>query len=259
MEPTKQPRFPLTFAGSVALVTGGGGGIGSELVRVLAACGLTVYAAGRNRDKLAAVVSEVEAAGGRALALELDQTSSASAGAALERVLAEQNRIDYLVNNAGIVRDQLLLRMKDEDWSAVLETNLSGMFRCCRAALRPMLRQRFGRIVNVSSVIALMGNAGQANYAAAKAGILGFTKALAREVGSRGITANAVAPGFIAATPMTDALGPELREGMLRAIPLERFGTPHDVAGAVAFLLSDQAGYITGQVLSVCGGMSMTR
>jgi 3-oxoacyl-[acyl-carrier protein] reductase len=247
---------PFSFAGSVALVTGGGGGIGRELVRQLAACGLVVYAAGRDRERLEAAT---QPAGGPARPLELDQTATASVADAIERVLAETGRIDYLVNNAGIVRDQLLLRMKDQDWSAVIDTNLGGLFRCCRAALKPMLRQRFGRIVNISSVIGLMGNAGQTNYAAAKAGILGFTKALAREVGSRGITVNAVAPGFIAHTAMTDALGSELRERMLQAIPLERFGTPQDVTGAVLFLLSDQAAYITGQVLSVCGGMSMVR
>jgi 3-oxoacyl-[acyl-carrier protein] reductase len=176
--------------------------------------------------------------------------------AALKRVLDAHGRIDGLVNNAGVTRDNLVLRMKDEDWQAVLSTNLTGVFLCTQAALRPMIKQRSGRIVNITSVVGLIGNAGQANYAASKAGVVGFTKSVAREVASRGITVNAVAPGFVE-TDMTAAMTDKAREAVLAAIPMGRVGRPEDIAGAVAFLVSDAAGYLTGQVLGVDGGFRM--
>ena len=242
--------------GRVSLVTGASRGIGRAIARALAAQGAVVFAGARDEGRLADVVRECMDAGGQAVALALDVADRASVDAALAKILEAQGRLDHLVNNAGITRDNLLLRMKKEEWDQVIATNLTGTYSCTQAALRPMLKQRSGRIVNVTSVVGLTGNAGQANYAASKAGIIGFTKAVAREVASRSITVNAVAPGFID-TDMTAALADKAKESLAASIPLGRVGRPEDIAEAVVFLVSDSAAYITGQVLGVDGGFHM--
>ena len=241
------------LTGRVAIVTGASRGIGRAVALRLAAAGARVVA-GARADHAQPVAREIEAAGGAAVAVPLDVTEAESIAAMTRTALDRFERIDVLVNNAGIVRDRLLLRMKPEEWDAVIATNLTAAFACCRAVLRPMVKQRSGRIVNVGSVVGRTGNPGQANYAASKAGLEGFTRSLALEVAARGITANVVAPGMIE-TDMTAALDERARQALRGRIPAGRLGTPGDVAGAVCFLASDEASYITGQVVSVNGGM----
>lgn len=239
-----------------AIVTGGSRGIGRSIALHLAEQGAAVVLAGRSSAPLEQVAQEIRSQGGQALPVTCDVTSNDDVERLMAEALDSFGKIDILVNNAGITRDGLLMRMSEEDWDDVLNTNLKGMFRCTKAVLRPMLKARSGRIINISSVVGLMGNAGQANYAAAKAAVLGFTKSVAREVASRGITVNAVAPGYID-TEMTAALGPEQQQKLLSGIPLGRMGRPEDIAYAVAFLASDEAAYITGQRLVVDGGLVM--
>ncbi|MBN2908268.1 3-oxoacyl-[acyl-carrier-protein] reductase [Polycladomyces sp. WAk] len=243
------------LTGKVAIVTGGSRGIGRAVSLRLAREGadVAVVFAG-NREKAEAVVGEIQEMGRRSVAIQADVSQADQVDAMVKQVIEAFGRIDILVNNAGITRDNLLLRLKEEDWDAVLSTNLKGVFLCTKAVTRQMMKQRFGRIINISSVVGLIGNPGQANYVAAKAGVIGLTKTAARELASRGITVNAIAPGFIE-TDMTAVLGEETREQMLSQIPLGRFGSAEDVAGAVAFLASDDAAYITGQTLNVDGGM----
>jgi 3-oxoacyl-[acyl-carrier protein] reductase len=245
----------LNLAGKVALVTGASRGIGRAIAARLAAQGATVVAAARG-DHARECVAELGAAGYRAEALTLDVTDAAAVEAAPGDIVARHGRLDVLVSNAGITRDQLLMRMKREDWDTVLATNLTATFLLAQAAIRPMLRQRSGRIIAVGSVVGQMGNAGHTNYAASKAGLIGFAKALAREVASRGITVNVVAPGLIE-TDMTRAIRDKTQGDWAAQIPLGRLGTVDDVAAAVCFLASDEASYITGHVLAVNGGMYM--
>ena len=243
----------IDLSGRVAIVTGASRGIGRAIAQQLSRHGAVVIAAARG-ENARPVAEEIQSAGGRAEAFALDVTEPGAAERAVAEVLERHSRIDILVNNAGITRDQLLLRMKREDWDGVLATNLTAAFTLTQAVLKPMVRQRGGRIVCISSVVGMSGNAGQANYAASKAGLIGFTKSLALEVGSRGITANVVAPGLIE-TEMTRALTDKARDEWASKIPLRRLGTPADVASAVCFLASDEASYITGHVLAVNGGM----
>jgi len=244
------------FSGQVALVTGASRGIGRRVAEDLSAFGAGVALVSRNRPEIEEVAAGVSAAGRPALGVAMDISSPSSVQEGVSRVLEEFGRIDILVNNAGIVRDKLLLRMSEEDWRQVLNTNLDGVFRVTRAVLRRMVRQRYGRIVNLTSVVGQTGNPGQINYVSSKAGIIGFTKALAREVAARNITVNAVAPGFID-TDMTRSLPPRARSGLEATIPLRRPGTVEEVAYGVRFLASEEAGYVTGHVLNVNGGMYM--
>ena len=240
----------------VALVTGASRGLGRAIALALAQEGAAIAAVARSEETLKETVEAIRAIGGTAEAYPADVASEASVEAAVEKITSRFERIDVLVNNAGVTRDGLLMRMKSEDWDAVLDTNLKGAFHLTKPVARLMVRQRAGRIINISSVIGLLGNAGQANYAASKAGLLGFTKSVAREFASRNVTCNAVCPGFIE-TDMTRGLGDDLRKKLLERIPLQRLGQPEDVAGAVAFLFSPAASYITGQILTVDGGMVM--
>jgi 3-oxoacyl-[acyl-carrier protein] reductase len=246
----------MSLSGRVALVTGASQGIGRTCALKLAVRGATVAVAARNQEKLNELVQEVTAAGGIAAAYALDVGDEEQVKATVKAVIAQFGKIDILVNNAGITRDQLVMRMKRADWDAVLQTNLTSAYLCIQAVIPSMLKQRWGRIINITSVFGQMGQAGQANYAASKAGLIGLTMAIAREVGSRNITCNAVAPGFIE-TAMTAVLSDEFKQAAVKQIPLGRVGSPEDVAGAVAFLTSDDASYITGHVLSVNGGMLM--
>jgi 3-oxoacyl-[acyl-carrier protein] reductase len=247
----------MELAGQIAVVTGGSRGIGRAIAQALAAMQARViinYVT--NQVAAEDTRASIEATGGQASLLCFDVADAAGTEQAFKAILDEWGRIDILVNNAGVTRDRLVLRMTEEDWQQVLQINLSGMYHCSKAAIRPMIRQRRGRIVNITSVIGIIGNAGQVNYAAAKAGAIGLTKALAKEVASRGITANAVAPGLIE-TEMTQGLSAEAKTELIRQIPLGRWGTPQDVANCVGFLVSAQASYITGQVIQVNGGLSM--
>ena len=245
----------MLLDGKVALVTGASRGIGRAIALKLASEGAKVainYAG--NTAKAEAVKAEIEAAGGEAMLVQADVSDAAQVDAMVKTVAEAFGTIDILVNNAGITRDGLLMRMKEEDFDAVLNTNLKGVFHCTKAVSRLMMKKRYGRIVNMASVVGLMGNAGQTNYAAAKAGVMGFSKSAARELASRGITVNTVAPGCIN-TDMTAVLPDKVKEGMLQSIPLQRIGEPEDVANAVLFLASDLAAYITGQNVDVDGGM----
>ena len=240
----------------VALVTGASRGLGKAIALALAAEGASIAAVARSEEALKDTVEAIRAAGGTAEPYALDVSSEADIDATIDKITARFGHVDVLVNNAGVTRDGLLMRMKSEDWDAVLDTNLKGAFLLTKPVGRLMVKQRTGRIINISSVIGLMGNAGQANYAASKAGLIGFTKSVAREFASRNITCNVVCPGFIE-TDMTKGLGEEMRKKLLDKIPLARLGQPEDVAGVVAFLCSPAASYMTGQILTVDGGMVM--
>ena len=247
----------MVLDGKVALVTGASRGIGKAIALALASAGadIAINFAG-NISAAEEVGSEIKALGRKVILVQGDVSNTEAAAEMIDKVVAELGKIDILVNNAGITRDGLLMRMKEEDWDAVLTTNLKGVFNCTKAAIKYMMKQKAGKIVNISSVVGIMGNAGQANYAAAKAGCIGFTKSVAKEVASRGINVNAVAPGFIA-TDMTAVLPEKVVAEMEEGIPLKRAGQPQDVANAVLFLVSDEAAYITGQTLHVDGGMVM--
>lgn len=239
----------------VAIVTGGSRGIGQAIAIRLASAGADViifYTS--NQSAAEETVAKIQEAGRKGIALQVDVASSEHVDRAMKEVLASFGRIDILVNNAGVTRDNLLVRMKEEDWDHVIDVNLKGVFLCTKAVARPMMKQRCGRIINISSVVGVSGNPGQANYVAAKAGVIGLTKSNAKELSGKGITVNAIAPGFIE-TDMTSVLDQETRDKLLNEIPLGRFGAPNDIAEAVTFLASDAAGYITGQTIHVDGGM----
>jgi len=240
----------------VALVTGASQGIGRDTSLALAEAGAAVAVAARSEEKLSALVADIAAAGGAALAVKMDVADAEQVKAGFKHILEKFGRLDILVNNAAITRDGLVLRMKPDDWEAVLRTNLTGAHLCIQQALPPMMKARTGRIINISSVVAQSGNAGQANYVAAKAGLIGLTKAIAVEIASRNITVNAVAPGFIE-TPMTAVLPDKVREELRTRIPLGRMGSAREIAAAIVFLASDEAAYITGHVLNVNGGLHL--
>ena len=244
------------LAGKTAIVTGASRGIGAAIAQRLCEVGANVVLCSRSTESVSQTASMLTDKGYTAHAMAADVSKKEDVEALIEETIAQYSQIDILVNNAGITRDMFLMRLKDEDWEAVLQTNLTGTMYCTRAVLRPMIRQKSGRIINISSIVGLMGNPGQASYAAAKAGIIGLTKTTAKEVGTRGITVNAIAPGFIT-TDMTAKIPEELQKKILEMIPLQYYGTPDVVADAVCFLASDAAHYITGQTLQVDGGMVM--
>lgn len=246
----------MNLSGRVALVTGASQGIGRACAARLAKEGATVIVAARNQEKLNELVLEINAAGGKSSAIQMDVASEDQIRSAIKSALLKFGKIDILVNNAGITRDQLVMRMKRSDWDSVISTNLTSAYLCIQQVIPSMLRQRWGRMINITSIFGQMGQAGQANYAASKAGLIGLTMAIAREVGSRNITCNAIAPGFIE-TAMTAGLTDDFKQEALKMIPVGRIGTPEDVAAAAAFLASEESSYITGHVLSVNGGMLM--
>jgi 3-oxoacyl-[acyl-carrier protein] reductase len=247
----------MQFEGKVVVITGGARGIGRAIAELMAQRGAEVVIGDLLEEEAKTTAAEIAAASGRRVSsCRVNVADSQSAKELIDFAVAQLGRVDVLINNAGITRDNLLMRISDEDWDAVLTINLKGAFNCCKAVARPMMKQRCGRIVNITSVVGLAGNAGQANYSASKAGLIGLTKTLAKELGSRNITVNAVAPGFIT-TVLTDVLPQELKNAAIKNTPLGRSGTPQDVARAVAFLASDEAAFITGQILSVDGGMVM--
>jgi 3-oxoacyl-[acyl-carrier protein] reductase len=246
----------MKFEGRVALVTGASQGIGHACARALAQAGATVILAARNQQKLDELSAQITAEGGKAAAFAMDVADEDQVKSGIKSALAQFGKIDILVNNAGITRDQLIMRMKRADWDAVLTTNLTSAYLCIQQVIPSMLKQRWGRIINITSIMGQTGQAGQANYSASKAGLIGLTMAIAREVASRNITCNAVSPGFIE-THMTAALSEDFKQNAVKNIPLGRVGSPEDIANAVCFLASDEASYITGHVLNVNGGMLM--
>ena len=247
----------FSLAGKVAFVTGASQGIGRETALALAEAGAKVAVGARNEEKLTALVAEIAGKGGEAVAVKMDVADAEQVKAGFKAVLEKFRKLDILVNNAAITRDGLAMRMKQDDWDAVIRTNLTGAHLCTQQALATMVRARAGRIINIASVVAQMGNAGQANYVAAKGGLIGLTKAIAMEIASRNVTVNAVAPGFIE-TPMTAVLPDKVKDELTARIPLGRMGSGRDVAAAIVFLASDEAGYITGHVLDVNGGMYLS-
>lgn len=249
----------MNLEGKVAVITGSSRGIGATTAVKMAKAGADIvinYPFPGEKDNAAKVVAEIKKIGCKAIMIEADISNFEEAQAMAKKAIEEFGRIDVLVNNAGITRDNLLLRMKEEDWDTVMNVNLKGVFNCTKAVVRTMMKQRSGTVINLASVVGIMGNPGQANYSASKAGVIGFTKTIAKELSSRGITANAVAPGFIE-SHMTDNLTEDVKEAMLNAVPLQRFGLQDDVANLICFLASDEAGYINGQVINVDGGMVM--
>lgn len=244
------------MTGHTAIVTGGGRGIGKAIAEALAKKGVNIAVVGTNLEVASQASLGLQSIGVKSIAIQADVSISTDVKNMFDKTVSEFGRVDILVNNAGITRDSLIIRMKDEDWDKVINVNLKGTFLCCREAVKIMLKQKYGRIVNISSIVAFMGNIGQANYSASKAGISGLTKTIAKEYANRGITVNAVAPGFIT-TAMTESIPENIKNEMLKAIPMNRFGTTDDVANAVVFFASPDAGYITGQLLHVNGGMYM--
>ncbi len=246
----------MSLKGKVAVVTGASQGIGEAIAWDLSEHGAEVIVIDVQKEKAEEVVNRIKKNKGKAASYIIDVSKSDQVDSVVERIIGQHGKIDFLVNNAGVTRDALLMRMKEKDWDTVIAVNLKGVYNFSKAAIRSMARNRFGRIVNISSVVGLMGNAGQSNYAASKAGVVGFTKSLAREVAARNVTVNAVAPGYIA-TSMTESLPESVKKDFISIIPMKRFGKPEEVAQAVRFLLSEEAAYITGQVISVNGGMLM--
>ena len=246
----------MDFSGKKSVITGASQGIGEAIARSLAECGAEVILLDILQDQLAKVVKTFKSNGWSATAYTVDVSDLSQVEKTANVIVDKHQRIDHLVNNAGITRDNLLMRMREAEWDAVLAVNLKGVFNLTKAFIRHMIKNKYGRIVNISSVVGIMGNAGQSNYSASKAGVIGFTKSIAREIASRGITVNAVAPGYIA-TAMTENLDEQVKKAFIDMIPAKRFGTPEEVAQVVKFLLSDESAYITGQVININGGMLM--